>query len=118
MSDSPLGRFSWYDLMTSDPDAAKAFYTEIAGWGTDVWEGGEQPYMMFTNNQKPLGGVMSLPPVSSIQFPPVPLPVWVAKRKVYVPSVTSTGKSALVAAFTVINMLVRLRIVMITAIVF
>jgi len=32
------GRFVWYELMTTDPGAAKAFYGEVVGWGTqDVW---------------------------------------------------------------------------------
>jgi predicted enzyme related to lactoylglutathione lyase len=89
MSDSPLGRFSWYDLMTPDPDAAKAFYTEIAGWGTDVWEGGENPYVMFTNNQKPLGGVMSLPPELVAQQIP---PHWITY--VYTPDIAGTCAKA------------------------
>lgn len=61
MADHARGLFVWYDTMTSDPDAAIAFYTELAGWGTQEWEGGEQPYTMWTNNKGPLGGVMMLP---------------------------------------------------------
>ena len=56
----PLGRFVWYDLMTSDPDAAVSFYGEVVGWGTQLWEG-ETPYTMWTNGETPLGGVMNLP---------------------------------------------------------
>lgn len=58
---NPLGRFVWHDLMTADPEAAQAFYTEIIGWGTDVWEGADSPYTMWTNGETPLGGVMELP---------------------------------------------------------
>ncbi|MEA2420363.1 MAG: uncharacterized protein QOE60_2569 [Thermoleophilaceae bacterium] len=29
------GTFSWTDLSTSDPDGAKAFYTELFGWDTE-----------------------------------------------------------------------------------
>ena len=25
-------RFVWYELMTSDPAAARAFYTQVVGW--------------------------------------------------------------------------------------
>ncbi len=33
MSDDTLqGRFVWYELLTSDPDAATGFYTELIGW--------------------------------------------------------------------------------------
>ena len=55
------GRFVWYDLMTTDPDAAQSFYTKLIGWGTQAWDGGPMPYTMWTNNDTPLGGVMTLP---------------------------------------------------------
>jgi predicted enzyme related to lactoylglutathione lyase len=61
MSDVPRGRFVWYDLMTSDPQAAKSFYTELIGWGTAPWEGGPAPYTLWTNRETPIGGVMDLP---------------------------------------------------------
>ncbi len=54
------GRFVWYDLMTTDPEAAQSFYTKLIGWGTQAWEG-PMPYTMWTNNETPLGGVMTLP---------------------------------------------------------
>ena len=28
------GRFVWYELMAADTETAKAFYTKVAGWGT------------------------------------------------------------------------------------
>ena len=61
MSDTPNGRFCWYDLMTTDPDGAKAFYTRVVGWGTTVWDGGGFSYTMWTNGEQPLGGLMELP---------------------------------------------------------
>ncbi len=54
------GRFVWYDLMTTDPDAAQCFYTKLIGWGTQAWEG-SMPYTMWTNQNTPMGGVMTLP---------------------------------------------------------
>ena len=27
------GRFAWYELITTDVEAAKAFYTRVMGWG-------------------------------------------------------------------------------------
>ena len=60
MSEYPRGRFCWMDLMTSDPDAAEGFYTKITGWGTEIWEGGEMPYKMFTNSGTALGGGANL----------------------------------------------------------
>lgn len=29
---NPVGSFIWYELMTSDPDAAAAFYGDVVGW--------------------------------------------------------------------------------------
>jgi predicted enzyme related to lactoylglutathione lyase len=60
MSDATKGKFIWYDLMTSDPKAAQDFYGQLIGWGTQEYEGGDQPYTMWTNQNTPLGGVMEL----------------------------------------------------------
>jgi hypothetical protein len=60
--ESSRGRFVWHDLMTPDPEAAKAFYTAVAGWGTQMWgEGSATPYMMWTAGETPIGGTMRLP---------------------------------------------------------
>ncbi len=56
---TPLGRFCWYELITTDPQAAQAFYTKAIGWGTQVWEG-PMPYTMWTVQGEPIGGVMQL----------------------------------------------------------
>ncbi len=55
-----LGRFVWYDLLTSDPDSALQFYSSVVGWGTEAWKG-DMPYTMITVGGKPQGGVMELP---------------------------------------------------------
>ncbi len=55
------GRFVWYDLLTTDPESATAFYTKLIGWGTTQWEGGEFPYTMWTNGEDSIGGIMELP---------------------------------------------------------
>jgi uncharacterized protein len=60
--ESDRGRFVWYDLMTPDPEAAKAFYTDVAGWGIHAWENpGMPPYSMWMAGEKPIGGTMKLP---------------------------------------------------------
>ena len=33
--------FVWYDLMTPDVAGAKKFYSAVAGWTTQKWEGGD-----------------------------------------------------------------------------
>lgn len=61
MSDTPLGRFCWFDLVTPQPDEAPDFYRVVTGWGTTPFEGGERPYTMWTNGGAPIGGVTELP---------------------------------------------------------
>ena len=44
----PSGTFSWVDLATSDPDAAKKFYTGLFGWEfSDMPAGPDSTYTMF-----------------------------------------------------------------------
>jgi len=62
MSEIPLGRFCWYELLTTDPKAAPDFYGKITGWSTEAWqpEGGPL-YTMWMNGEGPIGGMMQLP---------------------------------------------------------
>ncbi|MFB3855278.1 MAG: VOC family protein [Vicinamibacterales bacterium] len=55
------GRFVWYELMTTDPAAAKGFYTKVVGWGTQDWPGSNPPYWMWIRGEAPVGGLMQLP---------------------------------------------------------
>ena len=59
-SNTLQGRFIWYELLTSDPDAATRFYTELIGWGTAEWGEGEEPYIMWTTGGTSIGGVTTL----------------------------------------------------------
>jgi uncharacterized protein len=55
------GHFVWYELITPDIDAAKAFYTKVMGWGAlDVSAPG-RAYILFTVGQAPVCGLMDLP---------------------------------------------------------
>ena len=59
---SPLiGHFVWYDLMTSDTDAAQTFYTDVIGWTATPWEGSDEPYTMWAMGEKGIGGLATLP---------------------------------------------------------
>ena len=55
------GHFAWYELVTTDVEAAKAFYTTVMGWG--AWDASipGRPYAMFTAGQTPVGGLIELP---------------------------------------------------------
>ena len=61
MSDDNNGNYIWHELLTTDPEAAKAFYTKVVGWGTTLWENGDNSYLMWTVGEQPVGGVMKLP---------------------------------------------------------
>ena len=44
---SSHGRFVWYELVTTDVEAAMAFYTNVMGWG--AWDASVpgKPYILF-----------------------------------------------------------------------
>ncbi len=56
---SSHGRFVWYELMTTDMEAAKAFYTDVVGWGTQNVPG--MAYTLFTAGGASVSGLMGLP---------------------------------------------------------
>ena len=58
---SHRGRFTWYELMTTDVAAAKAFYGKVVGWGAQDASTSELAYTLFTAANAPVGGVMELP---------------------------------------------------------
>ena len=57
------GRFVWHDLMTSDKQAAIAFYSELVGWKThDVDMGPMGAYTMIRVGERDIGGIVPLDP--------------------------------------------------------
>jgi predicted enzyme related to lactoylglutathione lyase len=56
------GRFVWYELLTSDPEAAKRFYGAVVGWKAEAWNGNSAPYSILKADETPVGGVMKLLP--------------------------------------------------------
>src|SRR5262245_25282988 len=71
------GRFVWYELLTSDPNGAIAFYTEVVGWKTQPWQTGD--YTMWVGAQGPLGGGSLLPAAAKEMGAP---PYWQANVEV------------------------------------
>ena len=65
------GAFSWSELMTSDPDAAAAFYGKLFGWSVSTMNMGMGPYHVVKVGETSVGGIMGAPPDS----PPMP-PHW------------------------------------------
>jgi predicted enzyme related to lactoylglutathione lyase len=54
------GRFVWYELMTTDMEAAKAFYAEVVGWGTQDASTPGMAYTLFTAGGTSVSGLMGL----------------------------------------------------------
>jgi uncharacterized protein len=55
------GRFVWYELTTTDVEAAKAFYTKVVGWSTQDASAPGMSYTLFLCGQTSVGGLMRLP---------------------------------------------------------
>ena len=55
------GRFVWYELITTDMAAAKAFYANVVGWGAQDASTSDLAYTLFTSKGTPVGGLMDLP---------------------------------------------------------
>lgn len=62
------GAFGWNELMTTDAEAAKQFYTALFGWETEeapmeVMEGMEaMTYTVIKVDGDPVGGLTGMPP--------------------------------------------------------
>jgi predicted enzyme related to lactoylglutathione lyase len=58
------GTFSWVDLSTTDPEAAKAFYSELFGWTYDDMPAGDEGgvYSMAQLGGDPVCALAELPP--------------------------------------------------------
>jgi predicted enzyme related to lactoylglutathione lyase len=55
------GRFNWYQLMTTEPEAASRFYTAVIGWTANAMQGPAQDYTVFEADGAGVGGMMTLP---------------------------------------------------------
>jgi hypothetical protein len=54
------GVFGWCELMTTDVEAAKRFYTELLGWTTEEVPG--MSYTIVKTEGTGIGGIMAIPP--------------------------------------------------------
>ena len=83
------GAFVWHELMTTDPAAARDFYSRLVGWSTSIHEEGETPYTMWMDGEIPVGGLMELPPDARAGNVP---PHWMAY--IATPDVEETTRKA------------------------
>src|SRR5258708_3559650 len=54
------GRFVWYELLTTDIAAAKAFYCEVVGWGARDASTPDVAYTLGSAGEPPVSGLMDL----------------------------------------------------------
>ena len=60
-SDARPGGFIWYELMTTDPEGAKAFYEPVVGWSMTTGHGENTDYGFITRSDGGMnGGVLRL----------------------------------------------------------
>ena len=58
----PQGKFGWYELMTSDTEAAGKFYSDVVGWTTrDVSGASEMQYTTFNLGDIGIAGMLNIP---------------------------------------------------------
>lgn len=55
--------FFWYELMTTDLDAAEAFYTAVIGWKAEPFDKapGMPRYIVVNSDVRGVGGLMTMP---------------------------------------------------------
>jgi predicted enzyme related to lactoylglutathione lyase len=58
------GAVSWTELMTTDVEGAKAFYSQLFGWRLEAMPmpGGEGSYHVIHAGDNQVGGIMQRPP--------------------------------------------------------
>jgi predicted enzyme related to lactoylglutathione lyase len=58
---SNSGNFVWYELMTSDSEAAEGFYSHVVGWGAQDAGHPSMKYTLLKVGEAPVAGMMTTP---------------------------------------------------------
>ena len=56
--------FFWYELMTTDIEAAREFYADVVGWRPESFQSSDlsgRPYIVMNAGDRGVGGIMKLP---------------------------------------------------------
>lgn len=67
------GLFLWYELMTTEEEAARQFYSSVIGWETQAYElagGSGAPYTMWMMGDSAVGGMMEINTAIMGEMPP------------------------------------------------
>jgi uncharacterized protein len=51
-----IGKFVWHEQVSGDPEQAQGFYTQLFGWGTEVFQAAEMDYTMISSGGQTHGG--------------------------------------------------------------
>lgn len=63
--------YGWSELVTTDTEASKEFYTAVFGWGSETHgEGGPMAYTEWKVGGRSVGGMMKKPPMMPAEVPP------------------------------------------------
>jgi len=55
------GKFCWHDLLSTDPDSSREFFTKLFGWTVSPMDMGEMgTYQMLMNGEEGIGGIVPL----------------------------------------------------------
>jgi predicted enzyme related to lactoylglutathione lyase len=60
--ESAPASFAWYELLTTNAAAARAFYALVVGWEARDMSTPAFPYAVFSADKTEIGGLMELPP--------------------------------------------------------
>lgn len=55
------GKFSWNELLTTDPEGAKTFYGQLFGWTSQDWPMSDFNYSIVKAGETEVGGIMPIP---------------------------------------------------------
>lgn len=64
------GAFSWFELMTTDPEGARDFYTQLFGWGSKDMEMANGKYTTLQVGEVSVAGMMKIPADAPPGMPP------------------------------------------------
>jgi predicted enzyme related to lactoylglutathione lyase len=59
--DTRVGTFVWHECLSTDVEAAKAFYTRLFGWELEIYKPGEMDYAMINVGGQSHGGFWQAP---------------------------------------------------------
>jgi predicted enzyme related to lactoylglutathione lyase len=65
------GRFIWYELITTDPEAAKHFYAKVVGWTYQDMQSEGMTYSIAEADRQGVGGIMQIPEEAKARGAPV-----------------------------------------------